>query len=267
MEICTVMSQLVEGLHAESRDVPCAGALLAEHDAEARGNMYRFLSAVYLGPPTPDLVRRVVDADFLDELSSLFGEEAVAALREFAATAHPTEDLGSLKQEYMDLFAVPTGRYVTPFEDVYRGTTADGKQERGPLLGVRAIAVRRRYRQAGAEMDRDCKELPTHIGVELSFMGFLCESEAAAIRSETRHALPHEEQGNVPQSTEYRKLQMRFLQEHLNDWFPQLSRSIQANAKSHFYRGLAMITEEFLVRDMESLSPRPHPESRSPMQA
>lgn len=267
MENRAVMTEHAEGFLFESRGVPSPSVRLAQQDAEARGNMYRFLSAGYLSPPTPDLVRRVVDADFLDELSSLFGEEAVAVLREFAATAHPAEDLGSLKQEYMDLFAVPTGRYVTPFEDVYRGTTADGKQERGPLLGVRAIAVRRRYRQAGAEMDRGCKELPTHIGVELAFMGFLCESEAAAIRSETRHALPHEERGNVPDSTEYRKLQIRFLQEHLNDWFPQLSRSIQANAKSHFYRGLAVITEEFLVRDMESLSRRPHPESESPMQA
>jgi TorA maturation chaperone TorD len=93
-------------------------AVLAQQDAEARGNMYRFLSAVYLRPPTEELVRRLADNDFLDELSSLFGGETVEDLRKLAATVHPDKQWGTLKQEYMDLFAVPTGRYITPFEDV-----------------------------------------------------------------------------------------------------------------------------------------------------
>ncbi len=44
-----------------------------------------------------------------------------------------------------------------------------------------------------------------------------------------------------------------FLQEHLNEWFPQLSRSIQARTESNFYRGLALITEEFLALDTAGL--------------
>ena len=54
-------------------------------------------------------------------------------------------------------------------------------------------------------------------------------------------------------SDRYRELQVRFLQEHLNDWFSQLSQSIQANAKSELYRGLALITDEFLRWDTASL--------------
>ena len=37
------------------------------------------------------------------------------------------------------------------------------------------------FREAGAEIDNMTKELPNHIGVELSFMSFLCEREAASI--------------------------------------------------------------------------------------
>ena len=129
----------------------------------------------------------------------------------------------------------------------------DGRLQRGPLLGERAIAVRRLYQQAGAEMDRACKELPTHIGVELSFMSFLCKREAEAISHEKGDAKPDTEQEETADSAKYRKLQIRFLTEHLNDWFPRLSRSIQANAKSRFYRGLARITEEFLAQDTASL--------------
>ena len=258
-----MMSEHAEKFLSQAREVPPTGresagvnktALLAQQEAEARGNMYGFLSTVYLRPPEQDLVRQVVAKDFLAELSSLFGGEAVAGLKNFAATVRVDKAIPSLKQEYMDLFAVPTGRYVTPFEDVYRGKPVEGKQERGPLLGERAIAVRRIYREAGAEMDRACKELPTHIGVELSFMSFLCEREAAAIRSEEGNGLQDQEKRKAMDSDRYRELQVRFLQEHLNDWFSQLSQAIQANAKSPFYKGLALITAEFLARDTASLS-------------
>ena len=121
-------------------------------------------------------------------------------------------------------------------------------------MGERTIAVRRIYREAGAEMDRKCKELPNHIGVELSFMSFLCEREAAAIRNEEGNALQDQGKGMAATSGRYRELQITFLQEHLNEWFPQLRQSIQANTKSPFYRGLALITEEFLARDAANLS-------------
>ena len=225
----------------------------ANQDAAARANMYRFLSAVYLFPVDEDLLRQLIDHDFLDELSTLFGEQAVAELKGFASHASVDEDLQHLKQEYMDLFAVPTGRYVTPFEDVYRGGMADDEKGKGPLLGERAIAVTRAYRSAGAAMDRACKELPTHVGVELSFMSFLCEREAVATCSEGSAAATIREEKKPTESARYRELQSRFLQEHLNQWFPRLSARIQARAGKPFYRGLAVVTEEFLSRDASSL--------------
>jgi TorA maturation chaperone TorD len=253
-----MLSGHAENFFSESKEVPIAGQtsdamkkddLFARQDAQARADMYAFLAAVYLCPATPDLVRHLVAEDFLEELSSLFGEEIVADLKKFAADTHSDSDFAAVDQEYMDLFAVPTGRYVTPFEDVYQGQTVDGMLQRGPLLGERAIAARRIYRAAGADMDRTCKELPTHIGVELSYMSFLCEREAAAIGDEEGQAWPDEEKRSAAGSVGYRMLQKKFLDEHLNAWFPHLSRSIQANAKSNFYRGLARITEAFLAAD------------------
>jgi TorA maturation chaperone TorD len=215
--------------------------------------MYRFLSAVYLSPIEEDSLQRLVDEEFLDELSMLFGEQAVAELRDFAATVSVKEDLPSLRQEYMDLFAVPTGRYVTPFEDVFRGRSAEGKEVRGPLLGERAIVVIRAYRRAGAEMDCGCMELPTHVGVELSFMNYLCEQEAAAQCSQDSVAVPDRQNEKSANPAMYRELQSRFLQEHLNEWFPRLSSTIQVAADGPLYRGLAALTEEFLSRDAAGL--------------
>lgn len=236
------------------------GDSLASEEARARANMYRFLSAIFLNPPQQSFLEQIADKNSLKELSMLFGEKVVSGLKEFTATAPLDKELASLKQEYMDLFAVPTGHYVTPFEDVYRGMAVDGKQERGPLLGKRAIAVIRIYREAGAEMDGECKELPTHIGVELSFMSFLCEREAWTIRMEETGSLVNQEKTKTMDSNRYRQLQLKFLQAHLNEWFPQLNQSIQANAKNPFYRSLALITEAFLAQDTASLSGQPDSE-------
>ena len=253
-----MLSEQAENFFSENKEVPITcqtsdvikkSGLPARQDAQARADMYAFLAAVYLRPPAPDLVRHLVAENFLEELSSLFGEEIVADLKKFAADTHPDSDFAALDQEYMNLFAVPTGRYVTPFEDVYRGITSEGMLKRGPLLGERAIEARIIYRASGADMDRTCKELPTHIGVELSYMSFLCERQAAAIGDEEGQAWPDEEKRAAADSVGYRILQKKFLNEHINAWFPHLSRSIQANAKSNFYRGLARITEAFLAAD------------------
>ena len=221
----------------------------AYQEALARGNMYRFFSTIYLQAPTEDLVLNMMDAEFLEELASLFSASPVPELNSYAESVDLENDFAAIQQDYMDLFAVPAGRYVTPFEDVYRGTRMDGNQERGPLLGVQAIAVKLMYRMAGAEIDRACKELPTHIGVELAFMNFLCDREAAAINAESATVPPNAQSSIESSISIYRELQRRFLQAHLNDWFPQLSQTIQEKARTPFYRALSQVTEEFIARD------------------
>lgn len=212
--------------------------------------MYRFLASLYLGPLTGDLLRRLLAEDTLDELAALLGGRSVAKLRRYAARTDLEQELPGLRQEYMDLFAVPTGRYVAPFGDAYGGEVTAGPRQHGPLLGEQAVAVSRFYRVTGAEMSPECKELPTHVAVELSFMSFLCGREAAALRAE--------EGGNnevqVPLILEYRNLEERFLREHLNSWLPRLSRRIGEQARSDLYRGLAVLTEEFVARDLEALA-------------
>jgi TorA maturation chaperone TorD len=84
-------------------------------------------------------------------------------------------------------------------------------------------------------------------------MSFLCERQAAAMHDEEEQKLPTDVKRTVSDSVRYRELQVKFLNEHLNAWFPQLSRSIQTNAKNPFYRCLALITEAFLAYDTAGL--------------
>ncbi len=124
-----------------------------------------------------------------------------------------------------------------------------GKRYPRPLNGARAIEVRRLYREAVAEMEQGSKELPTHIGVKLSFMKFLCQMVMAGTECmENDHLLKTEEE-YVTNYCKYQKMQIRFLQYHLNKWFPQFGQKIQANAKSKIFKGHPMITEEFLAND------------------
>ncbi len=221
---------------------------LSHQEALARGNMYRFLASVFLNPPGQGILERVTDRDFLKELSMLFSEKAVAGLKEFASAPRFDGDLAFLTREYMDLFAVPTGRYVTPFEDVYGEISADGKQERGPLLGNQAILVIRAYREAGAEMEGTCAELPTHIGVELSFMYFLCEKEASASSGRRR-----DERIRNPWPSGTANSRRDFFRNISIDGFRFSASQFRRMRQATFYKGLALITEEFLAQDTARL--------------
>lgn len=216
-------------------------------DPQTREQLYHFLAAAYLRPLTPEALRHVTDPGVLQELAALLGEEAIAALRGFSTNARGQPGAEDLQQEFMDLFAVPAGRYVTPFEDVYRGASAE--RQLGPLLGAHAVAVKHLYQAAGGEVDENCKELPTHVGVELAFMSFLCAREAAALCAQADPSTGEGGTSGAAPSAYFRALQLRFLREHLNTWFPRLSSAIQEKASSGFYHGLAALTEVVLERD------------------
>jgi TorA maturation chaperone TorD len=109
--------------------------------------------------------------------------------------------------------------------------------------------VKRLYRAAGGEVEENCKELPTHVGVELAFMSFLCAREAAAQCGEGDISVGERDAKAPAPCAYYRSLQLRFLREHLNAWFPQLSSAIREKASSGLYRGLAELTKVVLERD------------------
>jgi len=221
-----------------------------------REAMYAFLAAVFLQPISEKFLQQISDQSFLTELSDLFHGKAFNELERYLTSLNQ-EDLGNevdrLKREYMSLFAVPTGRYVAPFEDIYLGKNQNGQTHRGPLLGVRAIAVKRLYREAGAQMDYLRKELPNHVGVELSFMRFLCERQAHTFVAESEDAYSNMDSNEFSQWEVYRAYQIRFLSEHLNHWFPLLNEEIQEKSNQVFYRTISNLTQEYLAHDLESL--------------
>lgn len=207
--------------------------------ASARGQLYGFLAAGVLRPPTVDLVVPFLDEEILAELAARFGSEAVRDLTAFRESFR--DDWEALDQQYQDLFVVPLGRYVTPYEAVYRDERIVGDQVvRGLLLGPSTVAVTTLYREAGLEVADDLRELPDHLGLELACMASLCEAEARA-----------SEGGDAGAVERVRGLQGRLLREHLLRWAPSLCARIRENAAGPFYRGIAALTEAFLRHEAE----------------
>jgi len=229
---------------------------LERQHAQIREAIYSFLGSVYLQPITEASLQKICNELFLNDLNEVLPGDATTELQQFLSALDPSSlagELAALKKEYMSLFAVPTGGYVTPFEDIYRGKTSDGQPHRGPLLGVRAIAARRLYREAGAQMDGLCKELANHIGVELSFMYFLCEREVVALIDNHIVDQSGASASAFSQAEIYRAYQIRFLSEHLTHWFPQLNEEIQNKSDHVFYRSISNMTQAYLQQDLAML--------------
>lgn len=209
--------------------------------AQSRGQLYRFLAAAFLRPPGAQLVAPFLDDGIVAELGDRFGKDAVADLRRFKESFGG--DYGSLDQEYQDLFVVPLGRYVTPYESVYRDERmVEDERVRGLLMGPSTLAVKALYRDAGVEVAEDLPELPDHAGLELACMESLCEAESRAWLGD--------DAGGVERA---RKLQQRLLEEHLLQWVPSLCARIRDNSPGPFYRGIATLTEAALRQDAAEL--------------
>jgi TorA maturation chaperone TorD len=203
--------------------------------AKARANEHRFLSAAFLEPPGKAFIEALSGDGFIEEIEALFGQAAVNDLRKFAEEY--AGDHESLDQEFQDLFMVPLERYVTPYESVYRDQRQVGDTVvRGLLAGSSVLAIKKLYRDAGADVSEDFKDFPDHIGMELACMEFLCEQEARAWAQE-----------DVEKARQMQAFQKRLLDEHLLQWVPALCARIRKNAPGPFYRGVAGLTEASLM--------------------
>lgn len=205
-----------------------------------RGQVYCLLSELFLDPPSGALVRRLRNEGTLEDLGRLL---EIPASTFFQDGRNPEEEYEGLVQDYHDLFIVPLDRYLTPYESVYRDERGiDGVQAKGLLVGRSTQEVLRFYRRAGAEVADDFPDLPDHAGLELAFMGFLCQEEGEA-----------REKGEPSETLRILGLQQAFLKDHVDQWMPNLCDCMFQNAQTAFYKALARLTRAFISFEQETL--------------
>lgn len=194
--------------------------------------------------PTSEFVEMLQSGALLEDLQRALGALALgesqygSALRGLtetvtaAAGADARQLLSQMRVEYMRLFIGPQHPPVPIYETLHQEQpTSAGK----PLLFVSstAVDVEKQYREAGLRLAN--QDSPDHLTTELEFLVYLCEQESEAWAA-----------GNNTMAKKWRRLEQKFLDEHLGKWAPGLCREVEKQSEEAFYRYFAAIAETVL---------------------
>lgn len=205
--------------------------------AEARSNIYQFLSQVYLAPPSEKFIKRIIKPGFLESLIDILGYSAHESekLRIYLTSKTPEELLDELVVEYNSLFEIPTSRYIKPYESVYLDSREiNGSDYGGLVMGPSTIQVKDIYLSAGMVLSGSFKDLPDHLAVELEFMAYLADKESKLSDSAAK-------------ADEFLVLQYQFLKNHLSQWVDMVCEAILDNTENPFYEAIGTLTSEFVL--------------------
>lgn len=223
---------------AEADDAPSDAEL-----AVARRDLYRFLSAAFLAEPNPEFLARLRDDSLQAALAEWFSAEVVEAFRGVSEAMGAEGFAASARREFTNLFLVPGGPYVAPYESVFRDTREiEGREVSGLLMGPSALDVQQWYRLAALEISRDFKELPDHIGLEFHYLAYLCDREQA-----------FGDAGDSAKQIRARQMQRDFLRAHVLSWLGDLADKIRAKATLPLYPAIASLAVEFCQHELAAL--------------
>ena len=192
-----------------------------------RGDCYKLLAACFYLP------RKIlyIEEGLFQSLAALFGEvcpEATSFLARMEE-AFSTYSEEELSVEYARLFVGPYELKAPPYGSVY----LDGERR---VMGNSTMEVIRLYEEAGLAMDKDFKEVPDHIAVELEFMYYLIYKEMEALEKlEKDKALALEETRN------------HFFNRFLSLWVPSFCQKMKESTNNLFYIALADCLSTFIT--------------------
>lgn len=189
-----------------------------------RAAAFEFLAGIFLKEPSVSIMNEV-------KIWAKEGKEPeMLPLLENIDREDP--DLTGLTQEYYDLFFVPvSGRFVPPFESAIRGAVRQdgGATKFGPYWGDTTVKLAALYERTQFHPERLAVfeplrqlNLPDHVGLELSFMAYLCCLEAQQLERGLSAKL-------------IRKIQTDFLQEHLRGWVGLWVNDLEKVPQSGYY--------------------------------
>ncbi|RUM50514.1 MAG: hypothetical protein DSY47_01490 [Hydrogenothermus sp.] len=196
---------------------------------QARINMYGLLSRLFIEEVDPFTLAKIKENEDLLELFpntrewDKFWEKDVMKLVE--------EDLNV---DFTTIFILN----VYPYESVF----VNDEGHINPTITNPTLIF---YRDNGYSIDLNKTRAlsPDHIGVELEFMMNLVQEEL--------NALAREDEKEVER---VRKIQKKFLEEHLANWGLPYLLAVKDIAETPFYYDVADATLEFLMSDLEHIS-------------
>ncbi len=218
--------------------VPEGGAVVEamRQVAPLRGLCYGWLAACFKAPVTGELLALLREPAVAGAVAAVAGTEVSMDL----AAALPDADLDALRWDYNNLFLVPAGQYLTPYESVYRGRYEDerGKAHLGGLNGPETLEVARFYRAWGVELAPSRPLLPDFAGAELELLRLLVEREEQAW-----------ERGDTVAARRLLGGERSFLLDHVARWLPELCDNMAVLAGQPLHVAAARFTRAFLAME------------------
>lgn len=194
----------------------------------ARKNLYQFIQLLFL-EPNMKLLKKVPQTGQLDELAKL--HEGGKILRDFFYQLN-TNKLVKEIEEYQRLFIGPGPVAAPPWESYYRS-------KENLLFEEWTYQVRNFYHHFGLQYIKENNEPDDHLLLELEFMTILIDLSSSELNIENMHELL--------------STQIDFLRKHLTVWVPYFCKRVIEETNSQLYLGAAMLLEDFLNDDLESL--------------
>jgi TorA maturation chaperone TorD len=134
-----------------------------------------------------------------------------------------------LAVEYARLFVGPYELKAPPYGSVY----LDGERR---VMGNSTMEVIKLHEEAGLVMDKDFKELPDHIAVELEFMYYLIYKEMEAL-----------EKLEKDKALAFGEIRNHFFNRFLSPWIPPFCEKIKETTDNNFYIALADCLSIFIT--------------------
>lgn len=196
---------------------------------QARINMYGLLSRLFIEEVDPFTLAKIKENEDLLELFpntrewDKFWEKDVMKLVE--------EDLSV---DFTTIFILN----VYPYESVF----VNDEGHINPTITNPTLIF---YRDNGYSIDLNKTRAlsPDHIGIELEFMMNLVQEELNALAREDKKEVER-----------VRKIQKKFLEEHLANWGLPYLLAVKDIVETPFYYDVADATLEFLMSDLEHIS-------------
>jgi len=214
--------------------------LLFGRHAEERSRIYMLLSTFYMQRPREEFIKKLKSDEFIQNLKNALSEDesemksvndgfkllemfinSIKGIQEVEVAENLTVDFTRLFRGIKKEYGPPP-----PYESVYRGE--------GMVMGQWTEKVLKKYADSGIGMDLS-GELPDYVGIELKFMALLCYKEAEALKND-----------DPINALKFLKLEGRFMDEHLKNWIPEYCNIMADEARTSFYKGVAIITKGFL---------------------
>jgi TorA maturation chaperone TorD len=199
--------------------------------ARGRSRIYRLLAEIFSHPPARALIEKMMK-DFLPLFYQSVGEDYSGLKADLRNLMKITDCDKVFEEEFCALFQVPTKRYVTPYESVYK---------EGKIAGSALLSVKKFYVTEGVAIDK-LKDLPDYIGLEFDFMHFIIEREVLAWEITDKTPVIH-----------LLEVEKKFLENHILTWFPRLSKNIKKQAQISFFPEIAKVTSKFLLQDLDEI--------------